>query len=73
MITMAAPLPQAQMTTYAVTYTVTAEKFDNDRRMASKVVLFEGYSDFEDIRKMLAVKKGVSPTDIKILAILIED
>lgn len=49
---------------YDVVYTVTADGWDQTREFRETVALIEGYTCFESIPKILAVKRGVKPYEI---------
>lgn len=57
-------------TVYAVTFKAIAPKFDDKERL-KLVTLTDGYSDFEDIRKILGIPLGLKPEQIKIMALTI--
>ncbi len=55
------------ITTYIVHAT-----FPNHPRYAERVMnvqITEGYTEFEDIRKIIATKYGMKPTDIKVMSV----
>jgi len=58
------------MTRYAVTFKVLAPKFKTDDRI-KLVALEDGYSDFEDIRKILSLPLGVKVEEIKVMSLAI--
>lgn len=58
------------MTKYGVSFKVIATKF-NDKERIKIVTLTDGYSDFEDIRKILSIPLGLQPENIKIISLII--
>lgn len=58
----------AKETRYAVTYDVDKPKYVGSTAIVS---LKEGYSDFEDIRKIIAIRRGLDKSDIKVLNVQI--
>ena len=58
------------MTKYGVSFKVIATKF-NDKERIKIVTLADGYSDFEDIRKILSIPLGLQPENIKIISLII--
>ncbi len=59
--------------TYIVSFTIiNAPKFTVTDRVSS-VKLTEGYSDFEDIRKILSMPLGLKPENILVKAAMLKD
>jgi len=55
-------------TTYMVHFEVIAPKFSREPRLKA-VTISEGYSTFEDIRKILALPLGLKSENINVLAL----
>ncbi len=57
-------------THYHVGYTIDKPRYATDMRV-TEVTLSEGYSAFEDIRKIISIRQGCTVEEIKIHSVMI--